>query len=76
MKKAFDQNVSRSKPRLRGLISTLAAPAEKTVPETAQPAAPDFAHAVKAQIERNRAPRPTAAEALDRALAPDASTTA
>ncbi|MCY1017342.1 extensin-like protein [Pyxidicoccus sp. MSG2] len=79
MKKAFEQNVSRAKPRLRlgaltGLIDPAAEPApeESDVSAEAPPAptaeAPDLSAEVRARIERARAPRPTAAEAMDAAL--------
>ncbi|WP_164017754.1 extensin-like protein [Pyxidicoccus trucidator] len=80
MKKAFEQNVSRAKPRLRlgaltGLIDPAAEPSAPAEPEalvdsdsapTAE--APDLSAEVRARIERARAPRPTAAEAMDAAL--------
>lgn len=85
MKKAFEQNVSRAKPRLRlgGLTGLLenppaeapehaapeaaAQPPEPTVSEPTAPT-PDLSAEVRARIERARAPRPTAAEAMDAAL--------
>ena len=83
MKKAFEQNVSRSKPRVRlgaltGLVETQEAPEsddtgggalETPAPaaETPAPAA-DLSAEVRARIERARAPRPTAAEAVSAAL--------
>ncbi|WP_255442414.1 hypothetical protein [Corallococcus sp. Z5C101001] len=80
MKKAFEQNVSRAKPRLRlGALTGALDPADPTGtaaanPEPAAPAAPPVAEApdlsaeVRARIERRGAPRPTAAEALEAAL--------
>ncbi|HLL00658.1 MAG TPA: extensin-like protein [Myxococcaceae bacterium] len=77
MKKAFEQNVSRAKPRLRlgaltGLLETPEAPAEAESGPTAEapaaPAAPDLSSEVRARIERSRAPRPTASEAVSAAL--------
>ncbi|MCP3136206.1 extensin-like protein [Pyxidicoccus xibeiensis] len=79
MKKAFEQNVSRAKPRLRlGALTGLIDPAEGSAPaesdavaESAPPPAaeaPDLSAEVRARIERARAPRPTAAEAMDAAL--------
>ncbi|HEX8437157.1 extensin-like protein [Archangium sp.] len=105
MKKAFEQNVSRAKPRLRlgaftGVVDP-AAPDEAQAPESEQAQAPepvqarasepvhapeqarasepvpapeapavanDLSAEVRARIERARAPRSTAAEALDAAL--------
>ncbi|WP_244224549.1 hypothetical protein [Corallococcus sicarius] len=76
MKKAFEQNVSRAKPRLRlGALTGALDPADPTgtaaasTPE-APPAAesPDLSAEVRARIERGRAPRPTAAEAIEAAL--------
>jgi hypothetical protein len=79
MKKAFEQNVSRAKPRLRlgaltGLIDPAAEPAppepdvSAEAPEAPTAEAPDLSAEVRARIERARAPRPTAAEAMDAAL--------
>ncbi|WP_244237500.1 hypothetical protein [Corallococcus llansteffanensis] len=76
MKKAFEQNVSRAKPRLRlGALTGALDPSDPTgtaaasTPE-APPAAesPDLSAEVRARIERGRAPRPTAAEAIEAAL--------
>ncbi len=95
MKKAFEQNVSRAKPRLRlggftGLLETppegaepaagapeaAAQPPEPTVSEPTAPA-PDLSAEVRARIERARAPRQTAAEAMDAALrAPESTASA
>ncbi len=78
MKKAFEQNVSRAKPRLRlGALTGLVDPVEPTPPEPeaaeapaseATAEAPDLSSAVRARVERARAPRPTAAQAMDVAL--------
>ncbi|KFE71017.1 hypothetical protein [Hyalangium minutum] len=78
MKKAFEQNVSRAKPRVRlgaltGLLDSpegaeTAEDAPEPVAEAPAPAAPDLSSEVRARIERARAPRPTAAEAIDAAL--------
>lgn len=76
MKKAFEQNVSRAKPRLRlgaltGVLDpteAAAAPPEGTQPEPTTPEVPDLSSEVRARIERARAPRPTAAEAVDAVL--------
>jgi predicted nucleic acid-binding Zn-ribbon protein len=83
MKKAFEQNVSRSKPRVRlgaltGLVETQEAPEsddagggalETPAPAAEMPApAADLSAEVRARIERARAPRPTAAEAVSAAL--------
>src|SRR5688500_17026244 len=86
MKKAFDANVSRAKPRLRlgAMISVTEekpeaavqtdvveaaapAPVEMTA-ELEAPVVPDLAAAVRAKAEKARAPKPTAAEAVQRAL--------
>jgi len=77
MKKAFEQNVSRAKPRLRlGAFTGVADPAESSPSESPEqePSAPseppsaDLSAEVRARIERARAPRPTAAEAMEVAL--------
>ena len=80
MKKAFEQNVSRAKPRLRlgALTGALdpadptgtAAAAEPTTPEAPAPVAesPDLSSEVRSRIERRAGPRPTAAEAMEAAL--------
>ncbi|WP_233582834.1 hypothetical protein [Corallococcus sp. CA053C] len=76
MKKAFEQNVSRAKPRLRlGALTGALDPSDPTgtaaaSPPEAPPAAesPDLSAEVRARIERGRAPRPTAAEAIEAAL--------
>jgi predicted nucleic acid-binding Zn-ribbon protein len=84
MKKAFEQNVSRAKPRVRlgaltGLLEnpeaaeTSEAPeAEAAAPapvaEAPAPAAADLSAEMRARIERARAPRPTASEAISAAL--------
>lgn len=76
MKKAFDQNVSRAKPRLRlgamaGLLDTVEQVEEVSEPvmETAPaPAAPDLSSELRARLERARAPKPSAAEAMEAAL--------
>ncbi|WP_244981580.1 hypothetical protein [Corallococcus exercitus] len=88
MKKAFEQNVSRAKPRLRlGALTgaldpsdptgTAAAHPEPAAPEAPPPVAesPDLSSEVRARIERRAGPRPTAAEAMEAALnAPPART--
>ncbi|WP_253894983.1 hypothetical protein [Corallococcus exercitus] len=90
MKKAFEQNVSRAKPRLRlGALTgaldpsdptgTAAAHPEPAAPEAPPPVAesPDLSSEVRARIERRAGPRPTAAEAMEAALnAPPARTAA
>ncbi len=81
MKKAFEQNVSRAKPRLRlGALTGLVDPVEPTPPAEPEPEeasasapeataeAPDLSSEVRARIERARAPRPSAAQAMDVAL--------
>ncbi|WP_249351249.1 hypothetical protein [Corallococcus exiguus] len=80
MKKAFEQNVSRAKPRLRlgALTGALdpadptgtAAAAEPAAPEAPAPVAesPDLSSEVRSRIERRAGPRPTAAEAMEAAL--------
>ncbi|WP_242588808.1 hypothetical protein [Corallococcus macrosporus] len=81
MKKAFEQNVSRAKPRLRlGALTgaldpsdptgTAAANPEPAAPEAPAPVAegPDLSSEVRARIERRAGPRPTAAEAMEAAL--------
>ncbi|MCP3100999.1 extensin-like protein [Myxococcus sp. K15C18031901] len=72
MKKAFEQNVSRAKPRLRlGALTGLVDPAAPVEPEAtapAEPAEPDLSAEVRARIERSRVARPTAAEAMEAAL--------
>ncbi|MDY7225918.1 extensin-like protein [Hyalangium rubrum] len=77
MKKAFEQNVSRAKPRVRlgALTGLLESPeaAESEAPEASSVAeapasAPDLSAEVRARIERARAPRPSASEAVSAAL--------
>ncbi|WAS87541.1 MULTISPECIES: extensin-like protein [unclassified Corallococcus] len=80
MKKAFEQNVSRAKPRLRlGALTGALDPAdptgtaatpEPTAPEAPAPVAesPDLSSEVRSRIERRAGPRPTAAEAMEAAL--------
>ncbi|MFY2560986.1 extensin-like protein [Corallococcus terminator] len=79
MKKAFEQNVSRAKPRLRlGAFTGAADPAESSPSEPSEqetsasappePPSADLSAEVRARIERARAPRPTAAEAMEVAL--------
>jgi len=75
MKKAFDQNVSRAKPRIRlGAAFSELAPPEELAPEPThplpEPVRPDLAAEVRARAAASVAPRPTAAEALQRALEP------
>ena len=77
MKKAFEQNVSRAKPRLRlGALTGLLDPERRDAaggraqppeppPRAHRAAAPDLSAEVRARIERARAPRPAAAEAMD-----------
>ncbi|WP_342382154.1 extensin-like protein [Myxococcus stipitatus] len=80
MKKAFEQNVSRAKPRLRlGAFTGVADPAESSAsaesPEPQAPAEPpaaDLSAEVRNRVERARAPRPSAAEAMEAALAAEA----
>lgn len=67
MKKAFDQNVSRAKPRVR--LGAVIAELAETLPEAAEPVPePSLADEVKARAERVQQPRPTATEALQVAL--------
>lgn len=73
MKKAFDQNVSRAKPRVRlGAAFSELAPPEEVVSEPThdlpEPAKPDLAAEVRARAAVAAAPKPTAAEALQKAL--------
>ncbi|WP_254330051.1 hypothetical protein [Corallococcus exiguus] len=79
MKKAFEQNVSRAKPRLRlGALTGALDPADPTGTATPEPAAPeatapvaespDLSSEVRSRIERRAGPRPTAAEAMEAAL--------
>lgn len=73
MKKAFDQNVSRAKPRVRlGAAFSELAPPEEVVSEPThdvpEPARPDLAAEVRARAAVAAAPKPTAAEALQKAL--------
>lgn len=81
MKKAFEQNVSRAKPRLRlGALTGALDPADPTGAAAAQPEpaapeapppvaeAPDLSSEVRSRIERRAGPRPTAAEAMEAAL--------
>jgi hypothetical protein len=81
MKKAFEQNVSRAKPRVRlgALTGLLDAPeaaetsespeaAPEPVAEAPAPTTADLSSEVRARIERARAPRPTASEAISAAL--------
>ncbi|WP_242593917.1 hypothetical protein [Corallococcus exiguus] len=80
MKKAFEQNVSRAKPRLRlGALTGALDPADPTgtaaatepaAPEAPAPVAesPDLSSEVRSRIERRAGPRPTAAEAMEAAL--------
>jgi predicted nucleic acid-binding Zn-ribbon protein len=75
MKKAFDQNVSRAKPRIRlGAAFSGLAPPEELAPEPThpvpEPARPDLAAEVRARAAAAAEPRPTAVEALQRALEP------
>ncbi|WP_044282817.1 extensin-like protein [Myxococcus stipitatus] len=80
MKKAFEQNVSRAKPRLRlGAFTGAADPAESSAPvESTEPEAPveppsaDLSAEVRTRVERARAPRPSAAEAMEAALGAEA----
>src|SRR5688500_13564777 len=73
MKKAFEQNVSRAKPRVRlgaltGLLQTPQSAVEAEPTAQAPTAAPARAAEGRARIERARAPRPTASEAVSAAL--------
>ncbi len=76
MKKAFDQNVSRTKPRLRlGAALAEVAPDEiefarevMAAPSVVEPVVPDLGAQVRARVEQAHAPRPTASEAMQRAL--------
>lgn len=84
MKKAFDANVSRAKPRLR-LGAMLGVTEETPTAQLEQPVAeavsaapvvapvaraeqPDLAATVRARVERSQQTRPTASEAVQRAL--------
>jgi len=73
MKKAFDQNVSRAKPRVRlGAAFSELAPPEEIAPEPThhvpEEARPDLAAEVRARAAVVANPKPTAAEALQKAL--------
>lgn len=82
MKKAFDANVSRARPRLRlgGLgtetpsldasqVEALAAQvAHESVPEAQEPVVPDLAQAIRERAMAAKAPRSAAAEVLEHAL--------
>lgn len=73
MKKAFDQNVSRAKPRVRlgAAFSELAPPEEvisEPTHEVPEEAKPDLAAEVRARAAVAAVPKPTAAEALQKAL--------
>ncbi len=81
MKKAFEQNVSRAKPRVR-LGAMLSTPESETEAPEAEAAAPapaarvaepparraDLGSELRARIDRSRTPRPTASEAVQQAL--------
>jgi hypothetical protein len=76
MKKAFDQNVSRARPRVR--LGSAPAEAEAMLPIEAlaqsiaaepAPVIPDLASAVRSRAAESREPRPTAVQALKSALA-------
>jgi hypothetical protein len=65
MKKAFDQNVSRAKPRLRlGAVP----PAEVEVAEADPTSSEALEAEVQARVERARQPRSTAAQLFEQAL--------
>lgn len=73
MKKAFEQNVSRVKPRVRlaTMFTEVSEPSAKVEPASSAEAAPveaDLAAEIKARAERNRAPRATAQESVTRSL--------
>ena len=81
MKKAFEQNVSRARPRLRlGALMTEAVPAAEAPEPAVAHVAPEqiapveetpkakLGAAVKARAEAAREPRPTAAEAMKKAI--------
>ncbi len=82
MKKAFDQNVSRAKPRLRlgaaftegssGDLHTSETVAEQVIRTQPVPSpaleGDGLSSQVRARAEKGRIPRPTAAEAMQRAL--------
>lgn len=74
MKKAFEQNVSRAKPRLRlgGMVATVAEEqiTAKAQPELAEQPEPqlDLAAAMKARVEKANAPKLSASEAVQRAI--------
>src|SRR5688572_18876296 len=73
MKKAFDENVSRAKPRLRLGAFTKplpeALPASEPVAEPQQ--SPDLSSEVKARAERSREPKVAVNAAMQRALEPE-----
>jgi len=75
MKKAFDQNVSRAKPRLRlGAAFAEVAPSETAFAEAVMsdprptPVMNDLSTQVKARAEKARAPKQTVSQAMQRAL--------
>src|SRR3954468_5088363 len=75
MKKAFDQNVSRAKPRIRlGAAFSELTPPEEMAPEPThplpEPARPDLAAEVRARAAVAAAPKPSVVEALQRAIEP------
>lgn len=80
MKKAFDQNVSRARPRVRlGAAPAEEAQASLQVEALAQaiaaepaPVIPDLASAVRSRAAESREPKATAVEQLKRALEPEA----
>ena len=75
MKKAFDQNVSRAKPRVRlgGALAELPGPDASLPPPTAEApeleAAAELAAQVKARAEQSRLPPRAATDSLHEALA-------
>jgi predicted nucleic acid-binding Zn-ribbon protein len=70
MKKAFDENVSRAKPRMRlGAAMAEAADAAQQAMAEGAPVEPELSAEVKGRLERSKTPKPSAAEAVQLALA-------
>ena len=78
MKKAFDQNVSRARPRVRLGSAAAEVPAEaqlqveemaRAIANEPAPVIPDLAHAVRARAAESREPKASAVQTLRTALA-------
>jgi DNA repair exonuclease SbcCD ATPase subunit len=67
MKKAFDENVSRSKPRMR-LAAAMGEAADAATEALSAPPPVELTAEVKERLEQARSPKPTAAEAVQLAL--------